>query len=450
MIASNPSFDAHNKRKAKQLIHLVEIGGYNRAFITSQPLAVGQFSWIKKLGTLSQRADLLEGKSTVPGVDMTVLDRVNLLTADFPATTFEGRAATIKTGIDGMALSDFITLATLLVDSVDSDESNTCYTFHLVGDERLIKKTIYRTADDGLGTGDEHRKTVTGNPMDILTDVLQNQVGLPGSKINATAIANYKATVFAGAQMQFSLSKAPEAKQFLDLEIFKALGGFNFSDSLGRYTPLFLIRNAVPVPVLTLTDKNLVTLPVPKQSTFINEFVYRFDSDGSKFGSELTVVNAASAAKYGLSGMHVIESRGQQGLRGAWPFGRILANAIFLQYAFKPLTLEVTAFWDAALVELGDFVRVTHAKVPNREVGTMGITNRLFQLTARTLDFMAGTVSLTLLDANWLDLMAGYEIAPDSQVDWTSASDEEKATRMFVASATTGKYSDGAEGNKIF
>jgi hypothetical protein len=450
MIASNASFDANNKRKAKQLIHLVQLSGYNRAFITSQPLAVGQFSWIMKLGKLSHRADLLEGKSTLSGLDMTVLDRAGQLTADFPAITFEGRTATVKTGIDGMALSDFLTLATMVVDRVDCDESNTCYTFHLVDDERLIKRTIYRTADDGQSTSTEHRRTVAGNPMDILTDALENQVGLPAGKVNATAIANYKATVFAGAEMQFSLTKAPEAKQFLDLEIFRALGGFNFCDALGRYTPVFMVRNSAPSSVVTLDDKNLVTLPVPKQGDFLNEFVYRFDSDGSKFASELTVVDAASVAKYGLSGMHVIESRGQQSLRGAWQFGRMLANALFLQYAFKPLILEVTAFWDALLAELGDFVRVTHASVPNREAGTMGITNRLFQVTERSVDLQAGTVDLTLLDANWLDLMPAYQIAPNSQVNWTQASESERATYMFVADFATGKYSDGSEGHKIF
>jgi hypothetical protein len=128
----------------------------------------------------------------------------------------------------------------------------------------------------------------------------------------------------------------------------------------------------------------------------------------------------------------------------------MLGNALFLQYALKPLILEVTAFWDALLAELGDFVRVTHAKVPNRETGTMGITNRLFQVTERSVDFQAGTVDLTLLDANWLDLMPAYQIAPDTQVDWTLASESGKATYMFVASYATGKYSDGAEGHGIF
>jgi hypothetical protein len=450
VIASNASFDAQNRRKAKQLIHLVEIAGYGRAFITSQPLAAGQFAWIKEIGTLTQRADLLEGKSSLSGLDLTVLDRAGLITSDFLSTTFEGRVATVKTGIDGMALSDFVALATMIVDSVDSDASNTAYTFHLVDDERLIKRTIYRIADDGAQTSDQHRKTVVGNPMDILSDVLQNQVGLAAGKINSAAIAGYKANLFAGNRMDFTLTKAPEAKQFLDLEIFKALGGFNFTNSLGQYTPVFLIPTAAPAAALTLTDKNLVELPVPKQLKFMNELSYRFDSDGSKFGSELTAVNAASAAKYGLSGMQVIESRGQRGALGAWAYGRLLANTLFLQYAFKPISLSVSVLWDAALVEPGDFVRVTHSKIPNRDLGVMGMTNRLFLVTARGWDFGRGNVLLDLLDANWLDLMPAYQIAPDAQADWTLATQEQKDQYMFISSQATGNYSDGQAGHKIF
>lgn len=449
MIPTNANFDAAQAALAKKPIHLLTIAGYSRVFTSPETGVGGQYPWIAEMGSLQQAAQDRDGGSSLSDLEITVIDKSNLITADFPGFTFEGKQATIKTGFSGMLQADYITVATMRVDSVASSKDNTAYVFRLTDNSLKFSQMVYRTGDDGRPTATSHPKTVSGNPMDVLLDVLQNQLGLSAGEINTTAINNYKNSIFAGMKMKWSLTRASEAKQWLELEIFKALGGYGFQNYAGAYTPFFFIPRAAPTIALTLNDHNIEGVPEPSQADLVNFLSYRFDYDGSKFQTELSEVFASSANTYGLQEQQIIEARGARAVYGSWIWARLLANALFLRYGSKAPMVKVKAFWNAVILEPGDFVYLTHPLVPNRAAGTMGITNRLFEVLEVEKDFQTGAVNLTLLDVNWLAAASMYQVAPDGTPVWTLATPAQKAQYMFVASASTGNYSDGAAGHKI-
>ena len=458
MITANANWLAANTARAKRLIFLFEIAGYSPVFTWTDSGQSGQEAWITKLEPMSQTVSALEGTSQLSGLAVTVLDKGRGITADFPTFIFEGKAATLKAGFAGLSQADFVTLATVIIDSVDHSDRNNTYIFRCRDNFRRLKRVIWRTADDGRSTSRDHPKTLDANPMDILLEAIQTEAGLSAGQINTAKITGYKDGLFAGVRLKFSLSTAPECKQFIDREIFKALGGYSFIDNLGRFTPIFLIPWSKPTAALTLTTATVIGIPEPAATDLVNLVTYRLDHDGQNFGSELTDVRAASVTAFGIHGQQVIESRGLRRNFGGWGWARMLANTLFLRHGGIPqaapvgksFEVEAEAFWDAALLEPGDFIRLTHALIPNRAAGTMGMTNRLFEVLDRGWEFTNGKVKLRLLDADWLDQLGYYQIALDTTPAWTGASAEEKATYMFVSDEATGNYSDASPGHAIF
>src|SRR5207245_1302842 len=111
MIATTPNFANANTQLVKQPRHVFQISGYSRTFTFGAPTA-GQDRWILEMSSPSQKADDLNGSSTFPDLDVSVVDKAALLTADVAANTLEGKVATLKTGFQGLADAACLTAAT--------------------------------------------------------------------------------------------------------------------------------------------------------------------------------------------------------------------------------------------------------------------------------------------------------------------------------------------------
>lgn len=454
MIPSNANFDAMNAGVARKINYLVEIAGYPKKFSFRKDADPTHYPWIQEssgIGNLSQQANVLDGTSSLSTCDLTLLDKDGQLLASFPSFTFRGKQITVKAGFEGLAESDYLTLATLVIDRVDSTENTTCFSFECSDYSRLVSNTVYDIGDDGQAVSSDHLRTVSGNPMDILLDVLRNELGLPDARINLTRLNAYRNGLLAGLRMQFQLDSAPEAQQFLDQEIFKALGGYAFENYAGQYTPFFLIPSAATTVGISLTDRNIQEpLPTPTLPEIQNLISYGYDfRNGSDFARRLVIEDAVSRATYGLSNLQTIESHGMKSWLGASIYIRLLANALFLRYGYEAPTMEVVVNWDACLLELGDWVSITHPLLPNRVLGTRGLTNSVWEVIGREYEWHAGLVHLNLLNIDWLAAAPIYQFAPDAIPSWPTASPAQRAQYMFVASATTGEYSDGTPGHLI-
>src|SRR4051794_34471177 len=213
MIAATPAYNAANAKKAKRPIHMLEIVGYGKVFSTATDAPpAGNKAWISTFGTLTIAVDDLNGSASISDFTVTVIDYRNLITADFPLFQFEGAKATLKTGFPGLAESDFVTLFTGVVNTVASDLDNTAYTFTISDFNRVNQQVIYLTGDDGQPTSSDHPKTLLGNPLDLLIDILEHQIGYATSEIDVPTITAYRDQLFAGMNMQFSISSPPDAK----------------------------------------------------------------------------------------------------------------------------------------------------------------------------------------------------------------------------------------------
>jgi len=450
MIPLSTNFAKFNALKDKRCVHLLEIAGYSRVFTSQTTNIPGQQPWIQEISGGGLDADCMNGSASRSELTVRVLDKDGTISRDLQSIIFEGAVATLKTGFRELPQSDFATVVVMKMDKVEVAERGTIYDFVLRDLGVELNNVIYRTGDDGYPTSQDHKRTVVGNPMDILVDILENEIGYPAGWLNATVIAAYKTNLFPGLTMEFSLDKPPQADEFLKTELFKPFFGFGFWDYLGRYTPHFHAAQAAPVIALALTANNIQSpLPVEMAGDYYNVVSYRLDYDGSNFNSGIDSLYAPGVNIYGLPAQDIIQAKGLRSPLGGALYARLVAWTLFQRYGLRPGILQPDADWEGIKLEPGDLVTVTHAQIKNKLSGAESMAAEMFEVYGVAPDWQRGTVSLSLLDVNYL-AQGPYLIAPDGTPAWTSASPTEKATYMFIADDATKQYSDGTPGHPLF
>jgi hypothetical protein len=454
----------------KRPVIVITIEDYSRAFsnrsdVAGVPVAVSD--WLVSVEDLQTTVNDLDGGTDLADLIFTVQDHGGGITASLPTFVFEGKQVQLFAGYQDLAFSDFVTLFTGRIDSIESSNYNLEYVFSCPDIRTDLNRAIYTTADDGANTSSDHVRTLSGHPLDILIHALEVECGLTSGQVDEAKITQYRDTIYSGAQMLFTLDSAPVAKEFIETELMKPLGAYLRTDNLGRVTVEF----AYPVnvtPTFSFSPDNLLDVPAAGQADVINQVITRLDatsgtgsSGGSGFAVERVQQDATSILKYGMYGQQIVESKGlRSGLNGLF-LARMTAFLIFLRYANKALchgdsgknasSDPIDAPWSAALIDSGDFGTMTHPNVPDRAAGVIGIVDKAYVAMDRTLQFpiggSGGTVQLKLLEVD-LNKFKQYLIAPNGEASYTSASALDKGKYLFLCNDSD-LYSNGAAGNTL-
>lgn len=417
------------------------------------------YDWLVSIDDLKISVSDLDGGADLADLVFTVQDFGQQLTADLATFTFEGKECRLLAGFAGMVVSDYATLFTGQIDTVESANGNTEYTFTAsdVNIKKLTQK-IYTVGDDGFGTSSNHPHTISAHPLDVLVDAL-GRAGVSSAKIDTAKIHFYRDVPFNGYKFTFNLTSAPTAKDFIDNELMKPLGMYLWVNNLGVisinsfYPALSGDGTYVPPtpPVMTLTTDQIVGLAVETEAALVNQVIFDFDDDGSggsKFLAEEIVDYDVSIAKYGLFGGHTIQSQGMRSSFQGFFMAALIGRLICLRYGLKALVLDpLSAFWTASVLEPGDIIAVTHPYLPDRTAGVVGVTAKAFEVMDRNWKFMAGVVELKLLAID-LSKFKQYKITPNAEADYAAASSGDKAQYMFQCSAA-GLYSTSAPANTL-
>jgi len=433
----------------------------------------------------------LEGQGSIGALELETIDAAGYITALASGGRLEGRKVTLKVGYPGMASTDFVTLATQQVESVQALPDSTGYVLECRDLKRSAKTKIFTRGDDGFFTSQDHPRSLLANPIDCALVVFQNELGLgqvpflpesswklydptqwdPAATNNPTLIdpnpyvdverfLTYRNGMFAGYLLEFEFQQPVEAKQFLEYELFRALGGYLLVLPDGRLSPRFFFPPFAFPNLFEFNERNMTVLPGVERHPIINQVTYRLDYDGSNFQTELLFLCAPSLQQYGLAGQHTIESKGLRVARGGASLAALTATRIFRRYAgLNPVTgvpnggaaiLRVTSHFLTLTVEVGDYVLVSHPLVPDFETGRRGVYNRLFEVIEKQPNYSEGTMTYRLLDAAWTRTKKLSRIAPQGTPSYPSASEYERARYMFVCADSTRTYSNGSAGKTIW
>jgi hypothetical protein len=433
----------------------------------------------------------LDGQSSIGAMELETTDAGGYMTALVSKGKLEGRRISLRVGYPGMASSDFVTVATQEIESIQGLPDLTGYTLQCRDLTRTAKTKIFLRGDDGFAVSRDHPHTLLANPMDVLLMVFQNELGMgqspslpqtswriydpaqwdsaatlnntlirPNPSVDVDTILAYRNDIFAGCLLEFNLQQSVEAKQFLEYEIFKALGGYLIVLSDGRLSPRFMVPPYSLLNLFAFNDRNITVLPGITRQPIINQVTYRLDYDGSEFQQELLFLDAASLQQYGLAGQDIIESKGLRSSRGGVALAGLTATRIFRRYnGVDPVngsprggapTSAVTSQYMTLTAEAGDFAFLSHPLMPNFETGRRGVFNQVVEIIDKQPNYSDGNMAYKLLDSGWMSGKILSRIAPLGTPAFASASSTQRARYAFLASNSTQTYSDGTAAKTIF
>jgi len=472
MLQATANWLAANAKFEKSLVYYIVIDGYYRSFyscpnfaLLTNPLADVGDPWLVSIDEHDKNINDMEGGADQEKFCFTVQDRNNLITADMGAgTVFEGSLVQVYVGFTSLtSTSDYLLYWQGYVDQVDSANSNTEYYFQCSDVTTKLQQTVYLIGDNGGQTSGNNIKTLTGHPLAMMLDILQNQLrdpitgqALNPALIDVAKITEYMTGPFDGMEFLFHLSQPPAALDFIKNQLLKPLGGYLWV-SQGKLTVNFFYPLGTPTPVQNIGQNDWLSIPTAEQTQMINTVVYQFDKDdgdGSSSGNYLssnTQQYGPSVSRYGLFGELNINADGMRAALQGYLISWLVSYLIFGRYGFKNLTFDQNAaegLMSLWLLEPGDIVSVTHSKIPNRSTGVMGITNFPFELLNKKTNFEKCIVTLTMIDATYLSKFGFAEITPDGEPAYTSASSGDKLIYMWQ-SGSSGKYSNGDPGKVL-
>lgn len=441
------------------IIVQVVIAGYSRVFTNYTDGIAGHYNWIVSTDDLNMTIQDLDGGADQRTGGVTVQDVGNAITADFPTFTFEGKQLQIQVGFPGLAQIDFCTLFTGFIDTVSSANANTEYYIQFSDVQTKLAAVVFLTGDDGSPTSSTNIKTVSDHPLNTLLSICA-QLGIPA---DTATIEAYRDGPFAGTIFTFYLTQAPAAADFIKAQLMKPLGGYMWINAAGLLTCRFFYPLAGPVAVGSFTRDSWDTIPEAGQTNMVNTVQVQFDLDDATsnsnssgtYLSSITEEYTPSYELYGnLSSELTINADGLRSAAQGYFIAALTAVLIFQRYGFKNLTFDSQSsggsnpdsMWNTLLYEPGDIVSVTHAQVPDRKAGVMGITNKLFEIMDKTIKFTEGKLAYTMIDASYLSLFGFYLITPASEPLYVADSSANKAKYMYFCGAN-GEYSNGDAGH---
>lgn len=449
------AFDTARAANFQQPIFVLQMPGLGLTYCSRQdPKIAATSTWLQIPSGLSQSLTDLQGKASIGSFAITMVDINRALLAKFANTVWYGQQANVYLGFFGTNWTgDYALLFSGIVKSVTPNSAHTGFTFNIVDRKQLIKQKIYLIGDDGVNpTSKKNPKTLDGNPLDLVTDLMTNQLKWPTQYLDQTAIAALRNGRFSATRMVFSITKAQDALTFLENELLMPNGLFHFCRYNGMLSVGDMLAAPSPVPIaFAFTDSNIVDIPAFAQKNIYNWVSFQLDYDGSNYLDTEEFVDSASVNKYGLSNVLQITSKGlRTNLQGASRAG-ITARRIFQRYANGPtglITFDHPSV-QAGIVEVGDYVTVTHRLLEDLDTGALGVTNRIYQVMAVQSKWAAGKMSFTLLDVNAMASRKAFQYAPPGIPAFTAASAAQQGQYIFQANAQ-GQQSNGVAANEIF
>jgi hypothetical protein len=197
-------------------------------------------------------------------------------------------------------------------------------------------------------------------------------------------------------------------------------------DNLGRLSlKAFRAPAGGVASAFTFTADNMTVLPGIDRQPIMNEIIFTIDFDGSTYQNELVYVDGASVSLYGRAGQLVVQSAGLRTVFGAQWVCEETAARLFTRFAGTPVGLRggalianVEAFLMTMPVWAGDYVKVTHPKMPDLLTGALGVTERVYEVVDRTPDFANGRMRYRLLDTGLTGQAAAFQFAPSMGRDF--------------------------------
>jgi hypothetical protein len=463
----------------------------------------------------SQAIDELQGASSISGFDVECIDPTGALKALVAEPAFIGTTALFKVG--------FLPIAYSLGEAITYSDFNLMHTMQVMApgwssDGKIvfklqdwIRSQVYQifnfggpafwapslttppqpagpsVAGNGQPISSNNPRWIQGNPLDIYLAVLQSEVGLgqlpnlptsqwvfyeppdtttlinPNPWVDVDGILALRDQYFSGDWMEFKITDATTAKDWLEQQILKPLGLYSIVRSTGAISLKSMKSPATQTPSAAIYNSQLVGIPTQEREPPLNVVRWRVDVNNDSTQSNTSARqykgtwvywDEASIDQYQQQYIHECESQGMISPRGAFAREFLLADRVFRRHGFGSPYYQVPAALNFVGLELGDLVTLTDGVMLDFQAGILGINQVLCEVIDRKPGYASGRMELKLLDTRFLGETApstGVRVLADVTIpDWSMASPAQQATYFFIADSD-GTYQPGSvAGDPIF
>jgi hypothetical protein len=524
MITGDPLWQAALDSEQKEPLFVFQIPAFALALCTFFPLtkAANASACLPTLDVPrgpSQSVDELTGHTNISQYELTAIDptgRLKQLSAD---PSFIGSYCQLRLGFPGLDLANpdqFVALHSGRIRAIGrtADGKMTIAVedgITRLNDEVFINggplpwaigqgpmgMPLYPPAvlDNGELISDDNPRYLSGNPIDILLAVAQNEMGFgqsspplivvtggdgsgtgqagyginpdwqqydaidpatlinPNPGIDVPVLLQMRDNEFPQERWEFVRTSSSPGKAWLEDQILKVCGLYWITRGDGQLKPHSMKYPAGVSPSVSIDQNQTVSIPTIDRWPIINIVKATVPqlADGSGDEVTLTFAQQKSLDLYRAPYVHTLNAEGLRFSYGATSRLFLLINRIFNRHAFHTPIYTVPTFFKNLVVELGDFIALSHPLVLDLKTGAMGLTDVICEVIHRQPDYPRGQMTLTVADTRFMSPGRGrFVVADDASgiPDWGGASPSERATYMFI-SEDSGGMSDGAPGNTI-
>lgn len=465
MLPTNTNFDAKHSVDNKVPMYLVHFDGESTDYCNYTPGSPDNTckEYLKNISGLAQKVTPEEGRASIGGVKLSILDYNDEITALLATDSyyFHRKKTTIKAGYAGMDEADMLSIFTGWVTGYKLSNDGLIYEVDVTDPQKWMQRKVFRSATDASTV------FLSGNPLNILLEVLTSTgdgtngnydcraagvgLGLDTDFINVTEIETVRDDWFPGDShyMQFTITDSQVAKDFIEKEICKVLNIYPVIDGQGRfsvkpYKPPIAARDVVQ----SFDRDNMVGIPRwdANLQALGNEFEAHYDWDhvDGEYDTEELFIDSTSLNNRGPGKKPILMK--SKGLHTDFGAASITARATdivlarkvsaFGRWATPPIKINAKTWFSRYLSEAGDVVPLTDAILPDIENGSRGLSEERLEIINRTVDWKKGQVSIEFLNTGF-DKGKYGAISPSMTV-LSGAS----GTQFTVSTADAAKYAN--------
>lgn len=460
----------------------------------------------------AQTIDELTGHSSISTLEITAVDPTGVLKSLASDITATGQKCQLKLGFPGLDLSEFVVIHTGRIQSIgrstqgiikiavhDFLSSLVTEIFNNGGPNPWFPGQVKNPApafspsilDNGIPIGDNNPRYLSGNPMDILLAVMQNELGIgqssppirvvntgggsgsgvmgygvnpgwlfynivdpatliyPNPYIDALEITRLRDNELSGLRMEWMITGPENGKTWIEDEIMRVCGLYWVTKANGQLMPKSM-KHPGSVSPITITDHEIIGIPETTRWPVLNVVTATIpvDADASDT-TDIPFASQASIDLYQSLNYHTVSANGLRFGYGALGQLFLLCNRIFNRHSFSTPEYTIVAYFKHIVAELGDFLLLSHAQVLDLVSGTISVTDVLCEIVDRQPDYANGTITFRAIDCRFVKTAGGqWQIAPVGIgfSNWTSASTPQKNQFIFV-SDNSGLMSDTTPGH---
>lgn len=251
------------------------------------------------------------------------------------------------------------------------------------------------------------------NPIDLMLDVMQTNLGIPAAEIDILSFTNIRDNNFPTTQMRFYLTGLEDSLTFFETEILQSIN-CRITSIEGIIGLAILDQTDFAAAIPDMNEETVVGTPNwgIGSNKIVNEVLVKWDyNEGTKKYLQTTIFSDAdSITKFGKKKTLTYKFNGVKSDIGGVTIVNNMGARLLARTRNTQADINVKTFFSNSSLKVGDDISLTHRFLPNQG-GGLGMSDRRLEVMSKAFDFDNKRVAFKLQFTSFSNLRIGL-IAP--------------------------------------